>query len=338
MTTGEPTMYDPTTGRWLSEDPLGFSAEDMNLYRYVSNDPTNAVDPSGLKLTFNKGPAVGADNEQYLEAIAKATKDALADPKLKTFLNSIEAKTWYGDAKYLPKETLEEMRKAPADTYDFPSVDKLVANVVFRLHIINAAFDLEKMRKQEALQFSERDPIAFNSPAFMRKLGIPSGEAGQLVTGIQTRDGVTPSNGLKAIMGATKGNPVSLDCTNSAIIAIHEGYRRWAGDAAYDQAIKGPLTLGASGAATPFLRQVGPQPTTPIPGDSVVWKVTGPDVRRSYRNGENSIYLGKSIGADPLYFGFPIGLLPQDDFTNRILERGKGTAVTIAAIIGVNNP
>ncbi len=40
--------YDPLVGRWLNEDPSGFTAGDMNLYRYVGNNPVNYVDPSGL--------------------------------------------------------------------------------------------------------------------------------------------------------------------------------------------------------------------------------------------------------------------------------------------------
>ena len=44
--------YDATTGRWMSQDPLGFDAGDSNLYRYVNNGPTNATDPSGLKPSF----------------------------------------------------------------------------------------------------------------------------------------------------------------------------------------------------------------------------------------------------------------------------------------------
>lgn len=40
-------MYDPTIGRWLSEDPIGL-AVDANPNRYVGNSPTNWVDPSGL--------------------------------------------------------------------------------------------------------------------------------------------------------------------------------------------------------------------------------------------------------------------------------------------------
>ncbi len=47
-------MYDPSTGRWLIEDPIGFDAGDTDLYRYVGNNPTNAVDPTGLQ-TMGEG-------------------------------------------------------------------------------------------------------------------------------------------------------------------------------------------------------------------------------------------------------------------------------------------
>ena len=42
--------YDPQAGRFISEDPISFNAGDANLYRYVANSPTLAVDPSGLML------------------------------------------------------------------------------------------------------------------------------------------------------------------------------------------------------------------------------------------------------------------------------------------------
>jgi RHS repeat-associated protein len=38
--------YSPADGNWMSQDPLGLSA-DSNPYRYADNSPTNAIDPSG---------------------------------------------------------------------------------------------------------------------------------------------------------------------------------------------------------------------------------------------------------------------------------------------------
>jgi RHS repeat-associated protein len=51
--------YDPKIGRWIEQDPLGFSAGDGNLYRYVGNGPTNATDPTGLDVTLVKELAKG---------------------------------------------------------------------------------------------------------------------------------------------------------------------------------------------------------------------------------------------------------------------------------------
>jgi RHS repeat-associated protein len=41
--------YDPSSGRFISQDPIGFSAGDVNLYRYVGNAPGDGVDPEGEK-------------------------------------------------------------------------------------------------------------------------------------------------------------------------------------------------------------------------------------------------------------------------------------------------
>ncbi|MCX6060704.1 MAG: hypothetical protein NT103_00410 [Campylobacterales bacterium] len=40
--------YDPTIGRFIIPDPIGFLSGDTNFYRYVENDPVNFTDPSGL--------------------------------------------------------------------------------------------------------------------------------------------------------------------------------------------------------------------------------------------------------------------------------------------------
>ncbi len=39
--------YDPSTGRFLQKDPIGFAGGDLTLYQYVSNNPPNWNDSSG---------------------------------------------------------------------------------------------------------------------------------------------------------------------------------------------------------------------------------------------------------------------------------------------------
>ena len=50
---------DPTTGRWTTQDPMGFAAGDANLYRYVGNMATMATDPSGNIAWFVVVPVAG---------------------------------------------------------------------------------------------------------------------------------------------------------------------------------------------------------------------------------------------------------------------------------------
>ncbi len=45
---GNGRWYDPVSGTFTKPDDAGFTAGDVNLYRYVGNGPTNATDPSGL--------------------------------------------------------------------------------------------------------------------------------------------------------------------------------------------------------------------------------------------------------------------------------------------------
>jgi RHS repeat-associated protein len=40
--------YSPSLGRWITDDPTGFRAGDLNLYRYEANDSINRLDPLGL--------------------------------------------------------------------------------------------------------------------------------------------------------------------------------------------------------------------------------------------------------------------------------------------------
>ena len=47
--------FDPTIGRFISEDPVGFDGG-INFYRYAQNNPSLLIDPFGLSsMTFNRG-------------------------------------------------------------------------------------------------------------------------------------------------------------------------------------------------------------------------------------------------------------------------------------------
>jgi RHS repeat-associated protein len=47
--------YGPGTGLFDSEDPTGFGGGDVNLFRYVGNDPTDATDPTGTQSSSSNG-------------------------------------------------------------------------------------------------------------------------------------------------------------------------------------------------------------------------------------------------------------------------------------------
>jgi hypothetical protein len=65
--------YDPTTGRWISQDPIAFQGGDTNLYRYVGNSPTLGKDPSGLWV-FPWDPNANWSDWRIGEAIADTTR------------------------------------------------------------------------------------------------------------------------------------------------------------------------------------------------------------------------------------------------------------------------
>jgi RHS repeat-associated protein len=59
--------YDPTTGKWLSEDPISFEGGDVNVGRYVSNSPINSTDPTG---TTRKTPLQKVHHEKTIGTAA----------------------------------------------------------------------------------------------------------------------------------------------------------------------------------------------------------------------------------------------------------------------------
>jgi len=51
--------YDAALGSFLQRDPIGYSAGDSNLRRYVENGPVSATDPEGLQARGRRGGGIG---------------------------------------------------------------------------------------------------------------------------------------------------------------------------------------------------------------------------------------------------------------------------------------
>ena len=72
--------YDSRIGRFLSEDPAGFSGGDINFYRYVKNNPINLVDPTGEVIWILIGAVIGyfASDQTFEGVLAGAAAGFLA--------------------------------------------------------------------------------------------------------------------------------------------------------------------------------------------------------------------------------------------------------------------
>lgn len=65
-------MFDPSLGRWINEDPIDYAGGNVNLYGYVSNNPVNRLDPSGLA---DKEKELSLEFETSIEKIQAQLED-----------------------------------------------------------------------------------------------------------------------------------------------------------------------------------------------------------------------------------------------------------------------
>jgi RHS repeat-associated protein len=102
---------DPATGRWLSQDPVGFGGGDDNLYRYVGNGVTNKIDTFGL----TEGIEVPGYGSVHIDGEAIGTKT----PHLQ-----------YGKGK---KQTKIRLPADMADVDDLTNVPGIPRSMIKRL-------------------------------------------------------------------------------------------------------------------------------------------------------------------------------------------------------------
>lgn len=116
--------YDAQLGRWLSEDPIQESGG-PNLYAYVGNGPTGAIDPLGLDKLYLWGPNIrDPNNLNYFKA--HAAGQARADNHYPTVVSrdgQLEVSSTREVAHVMPGRTTEEVAQALASVQN---ITKLV--------------------------------------------------------------------------------------------------------------------------------------------------------------------------------------------------------------------
>ncbi len=105
--------YDPETGRFASEDPIGFSAGDTNLNRYVFNSPTNFTDPSGLAPPSAQGIH---DHHLFVQEFKKIFKNDFPELDIDEFAVMIHKRMVHYSLKEDPelKRRLREKGLSPS--------------------------------------------------------------------------------------------------------------------------------------------------------------------------------------------------------------------------------
>ena len=192
--------YDPTTGRWTTEDPMGFPAGDANLYRYVGNNPTNLTDPSGLNETEDKANAL-------LNQISKGTQGILTALELIDLVKSKDKNVARNAQKAL-LAFLQKLQPAKAPSKD--EVEK-VGQYIFDLE--SDAFKV-RQKATESL-------IAAGPQALMA-----------LECNLQGKNSLEFTTRLKFVIEQIKANEIRAEKFASELLRIFDG--RFSGPQLYD--------------------------------------------------------------------------------------------------------
>lgn len=117
--------YSPTAGRFIGEDPIGFTAGDSNLCRYVLNDPIKYTDPYGfIAGDFPPSPP-GFDSSKWTYGTWPNGKDFLRDPQGNTWTVHPEDNGHWRHWDKRDKDDNDQGRWPPNSKKPWPNQKKL---------------------------------------------------------------------------------------------------------------------------------------------------------------------------------------------------------------------
>jgi len=112
--------YSAELGRFLQTDPIRFSAGDVNLYRYVSNNPINWVDPLGLETAVQIGMGTGMTRNPFGHTALATSGQGVHSfgtdtPQGSSFSDYLNEQAGYRDSMIYVLPTNPEQEKAIND-------------------------------------------------------------------------------------------------------------------------------------------------------------------------------------------------------------------------------
>jgi hypothetical protein len=93
-------MYDPTLGRFIERDPVGYAAGDPDLYGYAADRPAGESDPSGTRSTVTQQGTSAKDCKIIVTTTIDFSGEAATPANVAKVVKDIESH-WNKGFRYL---------------------------------------------------------------------------------------------------------------------------------------------------------------------------------------------------------------------------------------------
>jgi hypothetical protein len=186
--------YDPQSGRFISEDPITFDADDLNFYGYAGNNSPNLTDSSGLSPDWWDRFMAWLSNAKNSTGCGKCDPDG------------------YRDAN--PKDILQEALKQKGKPYGGKGPDSFDCSGLVCYAIrqsVNPAFpDLASNQRTDPK--THRLILGFNTPQTgLRPITPEAAVAGDVVVFSGHVGLYDPSDAPKSLYSATNHGVMAQD-------------------------------------------------------------------------------------------------------------------------------